>query len=198
VSGALLVGSLLVACRALSILVEVDLDQRLGAQSSGSLQEELSAGDFDESRRLPHEGGQCIDFSDQDIAVTVESATLHYDLEVEFDGPEVAGKLQGRLYLAGSEAELRRACSKIVPIVTLDMTRSSTRLAGTAVLSPEQLEAVNDSFHLRGSRGEWQRRRPGGERYSHVRLQSERSAPEPSDPLDLSADTGGWTPATAA
>lgn len=134
----------LAACSSLPLPAEVDLRSRLGAQSDGSFQEEIAAGEFDDSRKYPGATGECVDFSDEDIPVTIESAQLHYNIDVSYDGPELSGSLKAQLYLARSSTDLWRPDNKIGPTVTLNLDKTSTRLAGTAVLNPDQLEAVND------------------------------------------------------
>jgi hypothetical protein len=140
----LLMALLLAACSSLPLPAEVDLRSRLGAQSEGEFEEEIVAGELDATRRLPDDGGECVDFSDADIAVTVESAQLHYNVDVTYDGPELSGRLQAQLYLAGSGDPLWESSNKIGPTVTLNLDKTATRLAGTAVLDPNQLDAIND------------------------------------------------------
>jgi hypothetical protein len=141
---AVLVPLLLAACSAVPLPAEIDLRSRLGAQSEGSFQEEITAGELDRTNRLPAEQGECVGFSDADITVTVESAQLHYNLDVTYDGPDLSGNLRAQLYLAGTGDDLWADDNKAGPTVTLNLDKISTRLAGTAVLSPEQLQAIND------------------------------------------------------
>jgi hypothetical protein len=142
---ALLLTLFLAACSSLPLPAEVDLRSRLGAQSEGEFEEEIVAGELDTTRRLPDDGGECVDFSDADIAVTVESAQVHYNLDVTYDGPELSGRVQAQLYLAGTGDPLWESSNRIGPTVTLNLDKTATRLAGTAVLGPNQLEAINES-----------------------------------------------------
>lgn len=133
----------LAACSSIPLPAEVDIGSRLGTESAGNFQEQVAAGELDGARRLPDESGECVSFSDVQPSVTVESARIHYNVDVSYDGPELSGDLQAQLYAAGSSQEVWRPENKVGPRVNLDLDRTETRLAGTAVLSPAQLDAVN-------------------------------------------------------
>lgn len=153
-TGALL-AALLASCSQMPVPVEVDLRTRV-PESSGSIEEPIeegAAGNVD--ARLPAEEGQCVDFSDEQLPATVEYARLHYDVEVGYEGPDLSGKVQARLYAAGSAEEVWLERNRLGPTVTVDLDRSGTKLTGTAVLNDEQVEAINDreacwGVHLTG------------------------------------------------
>src|SRR5690606_10495548 len=94
--------------------------------------------------RLPAEEGQCVSFADVAPGVTVHSAKLQWIVDANYDGPDLTGKLQARGYVAGADDELFHSSNTLGPVVTIKLDRTSTRLAGAAVLNPNQLQAVND------------------------------------------------------
>jgi hypothetical protein len=142
---ALAAASALVACSAVPIPVDVDLHDRMGDDTSGSVQAPITAGETqDIDLRLPADGGQCVDFSDEGFDVTIESAQLHWIVDAEYDGPELTGKLQARLYVAGADDELFASQHTLGPTFTLNLDRTTKRLAGTANLHPTQLRAIED------------------------------------------------------
>lgn len=132
-------------CSFLPLPARVDLRARLGAESAGTVEEEIIAGETESlNLRHPSGDGECVDFSDVDIPVTVQSAQLNYRADLDYDGPPLSGRLQARVYAwpEGEDAWLAR--NKVGPTVTVNLDKSSTRLAGTAVLSKDQLRAVNE------------------------------------------------------
>jgi hypothetical protein len=135
----------LAACSALPIPATVDLRARMGSDASGTSEVEIGAG---EARtvdlRIPSEAGDCIDFSDEDLPVTLESARLHWKIDADYEGPELSGLLQARVFIAGEDDDLFASRHTLGPVFTLQLHRAATRLAGSAVLNPAQLRAIND------------------------------------------------------
>ncbi len=135
----------LVACSALPIPATVDLRARMGADARGTTEAPIGAGEAGEvDLRIPTDAGECIDISDEGFTITVESAQLHWNLAATYDGPDLSGMLQARFYVAGEGEDVFAARHTLGPVFTLNLDRTETRLAGTAVLNPAQLRAIND------------------------------------------------------
>jgi hypothetical protein len=135
----------LAGCSFLPLPARVDLRAELGAESAGILEEEITAGRNDRlDLRHPTDEGECVDFSEVDVPITVQSAQLNYRADLDYDGPDLSGMLNAQLFAwaEGDEAWLDR--NRVGPTVTVNLDRTSTRLAGSAVLSKDQLRAVND------------------------------------------------------
>lgn len=140
-----LVGLLLAGCSQLPLPAEVDLKARLGSSSSGTVEEEIRAGEAgDLDLRHPTADGECVDFEDVDLPVTLESARLNYNASVGYDGPELSGELRAQLYAAPVGEDLWQERNRIGPDVRVDLDQPETRLAGNVRLSDAQVEAVND------------------------------------------------------
>lgn len=137
-------GLLLAGCSQLPLPAQVDLKARLGSTSSGEVEEEIEAGNVGElDFEHPTENGECVDFEDVDLPVTLESARLNYNAEVRYDGPELSGELRAQLYAAPSADDLWDERNRIGPSFRLDLDEPSTRLAGSARLTDAQVDAVN-------------------------------------------------------
>lgn len=136
---------LLAACSSLPLPAEVDLRQHMGDATDGSVEVPIGAGpETDIDTTLPEEVGECFDLTGESYPVTVESAQLHWNVDVAYHGPELSGRVQARLYVAGSDDDLFHASNTLGPTVTVNLDRTTTRFAGTATLGPSQLEAIDD------------------------------------------------------
>ncbi len=134
----------LVSCAALPIPHEVDLRQQM-SETEGAVTVPIGEGEAETlDMRLPSEDGMCLDFSGTAPGATVQSAQLHWVIDATYEGPDLTGKLQARAYAAGAGADVFLSQHTIGPVVTIKLDRTATRLAGTAVLNPTQLEAIND------------------------------------------------------
>lgn len=143
----LAVAAILASCSSLPLPATIDLKAKLGEAASGSVSERITAGDAgDIAFKHPSDEGACLDLSDVDIPVKVESARLHYDVELRYRGPDLTGRVAGQLYASAEASDLWRAPNKVGPRVTLNLDKARTRLAGSAVLHPEQLDAINDRW----------------------------------------------------
>lgn len=146
---------LLAACSQFPLPAEIDLRARL-SDASGTVEEEIKKGDAgDIDVRHPFEEGECLDFSEEELRATVERARLHYDVDVDYAGPELTGRLQARLYASHEPSDLWLQKNRLGPTVTVNLDKPSTKLNGTAVLNDAQLEAVNEQqlcwgVHLTG------------------------------------------------
>ncbi|HEX7003739.1 MAG TPA: hypothetical protein VF168_06100 [Trueperaceae bacterium] len=141
----LLVG--LSACSWLPIPYTIDLRAQLGSNATGSASHEIEAGEAgDLDFRHPDGDGECIDFSEVDIPVTVESARLHFNTTVEYDGPRLTGTVAAQLYLSRDPERLWLPSNRVGPRVTVNLNHADTRLAGTAVLNREQIEGLNQQY----------------------------------------------------
>lgn len=152
-SGALFLLTFLSACSWLPLPYSMDLKDKLGSSSSGSVGHQIEAGDagnLDFSH--PDDNGECIDFSDADIPVTVESARLHYNATVDYEGPALSGKVSAQLYVSDQQGNLWAGANKVGPKVTLVLSNADTRLAGTAVLNRDQVDGINDRYLCWGLR----------------------------------------------
>lgn len=144
-SATLLLALFVAACSALPLPADLDLKARLGSEAEGSFEQEITAGETGGvDLRHPSDTGECINFSDVEYPVTVEHAQLHYNVDVTYAGPELSGKLQAQLYAAPIRNKLWLESNKVGPTITLNLNKTATRLAGTAVLNPEQLQAINN------------------------------------------------------
>jgi hypothetical protein len=134
----------LAACASHPITADVDVRAQM-PETSGTTEFELEVGEEqDVDVLLPTSTGECVDLSAAGIDVTVHRAQLHWNVDVTYDGPPMTGMLQARLYVAGAQDDLFAAQHSLGPVVTVKLDRTTTRFAGTAVLSPAQLRAVND------------------------------------------------------
>src|SRR5690554_1652434 len=137
---------LLAACSGLPLPMDVDLKAKVPADSSeGTVSEPIEKGEAETlDLLLPTEAGECVDFSEVAPGVTVQSAKLQWIVDATYDGPALTGKVQARAYATGAGDEVFHSSNTLGPTFTLKLDRTSTRLAGAAVLNPEQLQAVND------------------------------------------------------
>jgi hypothetical protein len=147
-TAALLAALALAACASLPIPADIDLRARMGEATSGSVQvpvEPTEPGEAEDlTMTLPDAGGQCVDIPAEAVAVTVQSAQIHWNVDVTYDGPDLSGRLQARLFVAGPGAELFHPSHTVGPTVNVNLDRTTTRFAGTAVLGPQALAALND------------------------------------------------------
>lgn len=135
----------LAACSALPWPASIDLKERLGNDSEGSLEHEVTAGEVgDLDDRFPSDAGECVDLSDVRSRARVQRAQLHYNVDLTYDGPDLTGMVQAQLYAAGDRDALWQERNKVGPTVTMQLRREQTRLAGTVVLNRDQLRALND------------------------------------------------------
>ena len=138
----------LAACASVPIPADVDLRARMGDATTGSAQvpvEPTEPGEVEDlDMTLPAAGGQCLDIPQEAFAVTVQSAQIHWNVDVAYEGPDLSGRMQARLFVAGPGADLFHPSNTLGPTVTVNLDRTTTRLAGTAVLGPQQLAALND------------------------------------------------------
>lgn len=125
----------------------IDLKARLGSRTSGTVQQEINAGEVtDVDFRHPEPNGECIAFEDADIPVTVRSARLNYNANADYQGPALTGTVRAQLYVSKNEASLWNAGNKVGPEVTVNLSNPDTRLAGTAVLNRDQVDGINSKF----------------------------------------------------
>lgn len=141
---ALVATSLLAACSSFPLPADVDLKARLGDDATGRVETPVAASPAQDLETAFPDGGECVDFADEAIPVTVERAKLHWNVDVDYEGPDLTGRVQGRLYVAGAGEELFHPSNALGPAVTVKLDRTTTRFAGSAVLNPDQLRAVND------------------------------------------------------
>ncbi len=145
----------LAACSALPLVHEEDLKAQL-SDTSGEITADVVAGQVEElDLFLPTEGGECFTFEDAAPGATIHSAQLQWVVDVHYDGPELSGKVQARAYAAGEGEDVFDPSHTLGPVITVDLSRTSKRLAGAANLNPSQLEAINDraicwGAHLQG------------------------------------------------
>lgn len=135
------------ACSSLPLPMDVDLKSKLAEEShEGTITEPVREGETEElDVRLPDEGGACFEFADAAPEhVTVRSAQLQWIVDVKYDGPDLTGKLQARAFVTGEGDEVFHSSNTLGPVLTVNLDKTSTRLAGASVLNPTQLEAVND------------------------------------------------------
>lgn len=138
---------ILAGCSFLPLPMTIDLKTRLGANTSGTVQHEIGAGEVgDIDFRHPDPSGECIDFEDAEIPVTVQSARLHYNANVDYQGPPLTGMVTAQLYVARDEASLWSASNKVGPKVNVNLRNPDNRLAGTAVLNRDQVAGINSRF----------------------------------------------------
>jgi len=137
---------MLPACSNLPFPMDVDLKAKIPeADTEGTVSEPIKEGEAETlDLHLPTEVGECIDFSEVEPGVTVQSAKLQWIVDATYDGPALTGKVQARAYATGVGDEVFHGSNTLGPTFTLKLDRTSTRLAGAAVLNPEQLQAVND------------------------------------------------------
>ena len=134
----------LVACSALPLPHEVDLKAQI-SDPKGEITTEVGAGKVEElDLRVPTDEGECFVFEDVAPGATVHSAQLQWIVDVHYEGPELSGKVQGRAYVAGEGEDVFQASNTLGPVITVDLSRTSQRLAGAANLNPDQLAAIND------------------------------------------------------
>lgn len=137
----------LAACSWLPLPATIDLKARLGSQASGTVHEEIGQGEAGSVNfNHPTDEGECIDLSDADIPVTVESARLHYNAELNYDGPELSGRLTAQLYASPSADDLWLAKNRVGPAVNLNLGNTETKLVGNAVLNTDQVSAINERW----------------------------------------------------
>ena len=137
----------LAACSSVPLPANVDLRARMDGGETGSAGVPITAGETQEvDLRFPEDEGACFDISDEGFAVTIESAQLHWIVDARYEGPDLSGMLQARVFVAGADDELFHASNTLGPTFTLELDRTTTRLAGSGVLSPAQLGAVNDRY----------------------------------------------------
>lgn len=138
---------LLSACASVPLPLDVDLKAKMPADSAeGTVTERVRAGETAVvDLRLPSQQGECVDFADvAPESVTVRSAQLQWVVDATYDGPDLSGMVQARAFVAGEGDEVFDPAHTLGPVFTLNLDKTSTRLAGAAVLNPTQLEAVND------------------------------------------------------
>ncbi len=136
--------TILGACAAVPIPHTVDLRAQM-AQTTGTVTTPIEEGQADVvDLRLPTEDGACLDFSDTAPGATVQSAQLQWIVDATYDGPDLTGKLQARAYAAGAGDDVFASQNTLGPVVTINLDKTTTRLAGAANLNPNQLAAVND------------------------------------------------------
>ena len=147
-TASLLLALALAACSSLPFPADIDLRARMGDAASGSAQVPVAPTEPGEAEdltmTLPAAGGQCLDIPAEAVAVPVQSAQIHWSVDVTFDGPDLSGRLQARLFVAGPGADLFHPSHTVGPTVTVRLDRTTTRFAGTAVLGPQALAALND------------------------------------------------------
>lgn len=144
---------ILAGCSFLPLPMTIDLKARLGSQTSGSVQQEIGAGEVDDvDFRHPDENGECIDFEDADIPVTVRSARLNYNASTDYEGPRLTGKVTAQLYVSNTQSSLWDASNKVGPEVSVNLNDPDTRLAGTAVLNRDQIAGINEKYLCWGLR----------------------------------------------
>ena len=137
----------LAACSSLPLPADVDLRARMDGGETGSAHVPITAGEAQEvDLRLPEDEGACFDIADEGFGVTIESAQLHWIVDARYEGPDLSGMLQARVFVAGADDELFHPSNTLGPTFTLKLDRTTTRLAGSGVLSPTQLVAVNDRY----------------------------------------------------
>lgn len=135
---------LLASCSQFPLPAEIDLRAHL-SDAAGTVQEPIGEGEAGSlDVRHPHEDGECLDFSEEEIRATVEKARLHYDVSVDYEGPELGGRLQARLHAARERDDVWLPENRVGPTITVDLDDPHTELAGTAVLNESQLQAIND------------------------------------------------------
>lgn len=134
------------ACASFPLPMDVDLQAKMPeTATTGTVTEPVKAGEVEVLElRVPTEEGQCLDFADVSPGVTVQSAKLQWIVDATYDGPDITGKLQARAYAAGAGDEVFLPSHTLGPVFTINLDKTSTRLAGAAVLNPTQLQAVND------------------------------------------------------
>lgn len=134
------------ACASVPIHQEIDLKASMDASvTEGSASAEVKAGEVEElDLRLPTDAGACIDFAGTAPGATLQSAQLQWIVDASYDGPDLTGKLQARAYVAGVNDDVFHPSHTLGPVFTINLDKTTTRLAGAAVLNPTQLEAVND------------------------------------------------------
>jgi hypothetical protein len=131
-------------CSFLPLPMTIDLKTRLLSKTSDTVSHEIGASEAEDiDFEHPDENGECIDFQDADIPVTVESARLHYDADIDYSGPSLTGNVAAQLYVAPDAASLWNARNKVGPTISIDLRNPDTTLAGTAVLNPDQVEGIN-------------------------------------------------------
>ncbi len=154
---AALIVLLLAGCSAFPVPVRIDLKARLGDAAQGSFEEPVGAGsNATIDARYPTDEGQCVDFSDASFAAKVEKGSLTWNGEVTYDGPALTGKVQAQLYASSQASTVWQPSSKVGPAVTVRLDKTTTHLAGTAVLNKDQVKALNDrnlcwGLHLTGT-----------------------------------------------
>ena len=134
------------ACASLPLPYDVDLQAKMSdSATQGTVTEPIKAGEVEVlDLRVPSDEGQCLDFADVAPGATAQSAKLQWIVDAKYDGPDLTGKLQARAFVAGRDDVVFSPSHTLGPVFTLNLDKTSTRLAGAAVLNPTQLQAVND------------------------------------------------------
>lgn len=135
------------ACASVPVPLDVDLRAQMPeATKEGTVTEPVQAGEVEVlDLRLPTEEGQCVSFADAALGnATVRSAKLQWIVDATYKGPDLTGRLRARAYVAGAGDEVFLPQHTLGPVFSVNLDRSSTRVAGAAVLNPTQLQAVND------------------------------------------------------
>ena len=134
----------LAACASVPIPIEIDLRARMGDAATGSVQVPVVSGEAEElGAALPSDDGQCFDLSGDDLPATVQSAQLHWSVDVTYDGPDLTGQVQARLFVAGPDDDLFDASNALGPSVAVPLDGTTTSVGGTAALGAEGLQALN-------------------------------------------------------
>ncbi|RIH84514.1 hypothetical protein [Calidithermus roseus] len=137
------IAALLGACSALPITI--DLLPHLGNQKSGSYTQEVPPGQVTLSNAILPEGGWNADFSSQNIPVSFKTVRLSYEVAVSSSGVALSGSVRAQAYLAPmSESNPIQEKYKLGAEQSVDLGASSSKLAGSAELTPEQVTAVNE------------------------------------------------------
>jgi hypothetical protein len=142
---ALVAACALAACAAVPIPIEIDLRARMGGATTGSVQVPVVPGEAEQfGAALPSADGQCFDLSGDDLPVTVQSAQLHWRIDVAYDGPDLTGEVQARLFVAGPGDDLFDPSNALGPSVAVPLDGTTTSVAGTGALGASGLQALAD------------------------------------------------------
>lgn len=134
----------LAACSALPLPHVIDLKAQI-EDPAGAVTTEVGEGQVEElDLRVPTDEGECFVFDDVAPGLTVHSSQLQWIVDIDYEGPELSGKVQARAYATGEGDEVFHGSNTLGPVVTVDLSRPTTRLAGAANLNPDQLAAINE------------------------------------------------------